>query len=183
MKTSKTLYGFKFTLTIFFVGIFLLRSNNTNAQEDRRNNVDLEYFLTAEQQYVKIPIAKIVSGHLYVNAVLNGVEGVFILDTGASVTVLDIERKGKFRLSVDDQSGKGAGAGGVLTLVRATNNTLELGEIVKKDFAVFVMDLGHVNNALVAAGIEKVDGVIGSDILIENKAIIDYPNMALYLQR
>jgi hypothetical protein len=45
------------------------------------------------------------------------------------------------------------------------------------------MKLDHVNKAFTSMGLKEVDGVIGADILTENKAIIDYSNLILYLRK
>ena len=45
------------------------------------------------------------------------------------------------------------------------------------------MNLDHVNSAFESMGLEKVDGVIGADILTNYNAIIDYKNLTLYLKK
>lgn len=44
------------------------------------------------------------------------------------------------------------------------------------------MNLDHVNNAFKKVGIAEIDGVIGADILIRGKAVIDYEKLILYLK-
>lgn len=182
--TKKT----KIILTTFCVGMFLSLSHNLNAQSKskQKNSLDstaLEKFLTVKQDYLKIPITKKASGHLHVNVVVNGVDGEFILDTGASSTVIDAKKISKFNLQTQDTNYKGVGAGGTQTMQKATNNTFKLGDLKKSNFAVYVINLDHVNNALTSMGLNEVEGVIGADILTENKAIIDYSNLVLYLRK
>jgi hypothetical protein len=45
-----------------------------------------------------------------------------------------------------------------------------------------LMNLDHINGAFEQLGIEKVDGIIGADILTTQKAIIDYVNLIVYLK-
>lgn len=45
------------------------------------------------------------------------------------------------------------------------------------------MNLDHVNNAFKKVGIAEIDGVIGADILIRGKAVIDYEKLILYLKK
>lgn len=40
-----------------------------------------------------------------------------------------------------------------------------------------------MNKAIENMGLEKIDGVIGADILTNNKAIVDYFNVILYLKK
>ena len=178
----------KLMCLIFIFGILLLLSPNLNAQSKvkQKNMIDstaLENFLIVKHNYIKIPIKRMASGHLYVNVLLNGVKGEFILDTGAGATVVETNRKDKFKLQTDDSENSGAGAGGTQTLQKAINNTLKLGSLTKSKFDLYIMNLDHVNNALSSMGLKEIDGVIGADILTENKAIIDYSNLILYLQK
>jgi hypothetical protein len=45
-----------------------------------------------------------------------------------------------------------------------------------------IFDLSHVNEALEAYKSKPVHGIIGADVLLEGKAIIDYYNHYLYLK-
>ena len=64
----------------------------------------------------------------------------------------------------------------------ATNNKLQLGTWKKNKFDLIVFDLSHVNEALMEYKSKPVHGIIGADILLRGKAIIDYYNHYLYLQ-
>jgi len=55
----------------------------------------LDDLLINKNGYMKIPIRKLLTGHLVFNVVLNGVDGRFILDTGAGGTVVELKRKDK----------------------------------------------------------------------------------------
>ena len=46
---------------------------------------------------------------------------------------------------------------------------------------LILIDLQHINNALEKQNAEPVNGIIGADILIKGKAIIDYDKKYLYL--
>ena len=177
----------KFILTTFIIGAFLLARHNLNAQKlKQKNNLDsteLEKFLTVKHGYIKIPITKMASGHLHIKVVLNGVDGEFILDTGAGATVVETNRKLKFNLNTEGTKESGTGAGGTQSLQKSAKNTFKLGALVKTIFNVYVMNLDHVNKAFTSMGLKEVDGVIGADILTENKAIIDYSNLILYLRK
>jgi hypothetical protein len=45
------------------------------------------------------------------------------------------------------------------------------------------MNLDYVNDAFELNGLERVDGIIGTDILKNNKAIIDYSTLKIYLKK
>jgi hypothetical protein len=57
-----------------------------------------------------------------------------------------------------------------------------LGSWKTKDFDLIIFDMSHVNEALTAYKAKTVDGIIGADVLLKGKAIIDYYNNCLYLQ-
>ena len=42
--------------------------------------------------------------------------------------------------------------------------------------------MSHVNEALTHYKTKPVDGIIGADVLLKGKAIIDYSNHCLYLK-
>ena len=60
-------------------------------------------------------------------------------------------------------------------------NTLEIGKFKLQRTQLILIDLQHINNALKKQNAEPVNGIIGADILIKAKAIIDYNKKYLYL--
>ena len=64
----------------------------------------------------------------------------------------------------------------------STQNVFSVGTLKLCNLKLMLLNLDHVNNAFERMGLEKVDGVIGADILTNNKAIIDYTNLILYLK-
>jgi hypothetical protein len=143
----------------------------------------IQGFLTAKG-FSKIPLLKSKARHLEVKTRINGISGRFILDTGASYTVVDAASAGKFKMKLlKKESNKGGGLGASSFSVKHSN-----GNVIKfKDFAtdkrkILVMDFSHVNAALSNSGVGRVDGVIGADILNKYNALIDYKDKTLYLK-
>ncbi|MGX1024789.1 retropepsin-like aspartic protease [Psychroflexus sp. MBR-150] len=121
--------------------------------------------------------------HFEVKAFINGVEGRFILDTGASSSCVDFSRIKHFKLFARESEVKAAGAGAINMLTKVSeNNELRLGEWQEPDADIVVFDLSHVNEALLNHKATEVDGIIGADILKLGKAVIDYKQKALYLK-
>ena len=60
---------------------------------------------------------------------------------------------------------------------------VQIGTWKNENFDLVIFDLSHVNLALVEHQLKSVHGIIGSDVLITSKAIIDYENCFLYLKR
>jgi predicted aspartyl protease len=143
---------------------------------------DLQEFLK-EKKYNKIKFKVLRTQHLLIRALINGVKGNFILDTGASNSCVGLDRIEYFQLNVQISATKasGAGATGIETKL-AKNNHIQVGRWKNKKFHLIVFDMSHVNEALVQYKTKPVDGIIGADILLKGNAIIDYSNHCLYVK-
>ena len=142
---------------------------------------DLQDFLKGKK-YKKIPFKVLKTQHLLIKGTINGVKGNFILDTGASNSCVGFESVDRFLLNAQFSETKAAGAGAVgMETQLAKNNEIQLGRW-KKKFHLIVFDMCHVNQALIQYKTKPVDGIIGADVLLKGKAIIDYSNHYLYLK-
>ena len=136
-----------------------------------------------KEKYKKIKFKLIKTQHLLIKAKINGVSGNFILDTGASNSCVGFESIERFELNAKKSKTKASGAGGTgMKTQISSNNNLQLGSWKNKDFNLVIFDLSHVNEALEAYKAKPVHGIIGADVLLEGKAIIDYYNHCLYLK-
>lgn len=143
---------------------------------------DLQAFLK-KNKYKKIKFKVLKTQHLLITAKINGVKGSFILDTGASNSCLGFEGIPKFHLTAESSETKAAGAGAVgMETQLSKNNLLQLSHWKTHKFHLVIFDMQHVNQALLEYKTKPVDGIIGADILLKGKAIIDYYNHYLYLR-
>jgi predicted aspartyl protease len=140
--------------------------------------------LLKKEKYKKINFKVSKTQHLLIKATINGILGNFILDTGASNSCVGFESIDYFNLTAGKSKTKasGAGATGMFTQL-AKNNALQIGRWKTDDFHLVIFDLSHVNEALQQYKAKPVHGIIGADILLEGKAIIDYYNHCLYLKQ
>ncbi|WP_166926428.1 retropepsin-like aspartic protease [Flavobacterium poyangense] len=135
----------------------------------------------AKYKKIKFKITK--TQHLSIKAKINGVSGSFILDTGASNSCIGFESIEYFELSAKKSKTKASGAGGTgMETQLSSHNRLQLGNWKDNDFSLVIFDLSHVNEALRAYKTKPVHGIIGADVLLKGKAIIDYYNHYVYLQ-
>jgi hypothetical protein len=136
-----------------------------------------------KNKYKKINFKVSKTQHLLIKASINGVKGNFILDTGASNSCVGFESVELFKLTADNSTTKAAGAGatGMDTQI-AKDNLLQLGSWKDTEFHLVIFDMSHVNEALRQYKAKPVQGIIGADVLLEGKAIIDYYNHCLYLK-
>jgi predicted aspartyl protease len=135
-----------------------------------------------KENYRKIKFKVSKTQHLLIKASINGVKGNFILDTGASSSCVGFESIALFQLEAKKSKTKasGAGATGMFTQI-AKDNQLQLGRWKVSNFNLILFDLSHVNVALMEHKAKPVHGIIGADVLMKGKGIIDYYNHCLYL--
>lgn len=142
---------------------------------------DLKDFLI-QQGYVRVKLKKTITNHFEIKAKINGAKGSFILDTGASKSCVGTEDIAFFNLMSEESEHKASGAGPseIDTLI-SSKNEINLGKFKIKKLSLILIDLSHINKALEKQEANPVKGIIGADILIKGKAIIDYNKKYLYL--
>tara|TARA_B110000046_G_scaffold142689_1_gene149552 strand:- start:16278 stop:16718 length:441 start_codon:yes stop_codon:yes gene_type:complete len=135
------------------------------------------------KSYFKVKMHPIASNHFKIISKVNGVKGLFILDTGASTTFVDLKLEDKFKLTSHPSVVKASGAGRdkIDTLI-SKNNTLSIGGWIKTRFPIALIDLSYVNDAFESINTSPIDGIIGADILKKGFAVIDYEKRYLYLK-
>ena len=126
--------------------------------------------------------------HVFVDVMINGFPAVFVLDTGASRTVLDSKRINRFMKEEDTQfveygrPSTGLGSNQVETrLVKI--DELKIGTFECRNYEVAVVDMSHVNTGYHSMNMPPVDGALGSDILLKSEAIVDYKKRRLVLKK
>ena len=129
----------------------------------------------------KINFQILSTGQIIVPVLVNTVEGVFILDTGASRTCMDSNCAEQFHVFGDDDSQTASGAGTALKTIMSDANMIWIGPWYIPETDVMIFDMSHINNAFKEAGIDAVHGIIGADLLQVANAVIDYNEKCLYL--
>lgn len=143
---------------------------------------DLQDFLQ-KKKYKKVKFKVLKTQHLLITGKINGVKGNFILDTGASNSCVGLEGIKKFQLYTEISETKAAGAGATCMETQLSeNNLLQLSWWKSSNLNLIVFDMSHVNLALQQYKTKPVDGIIGADVLLQGKGIIDYYNHYLYLK-
>lgn len=123
--------------------------------------------------------------HLSIKAKINGKAANLLIDTGASRTVFDLNRMGKFlkapEMQENERLSTGLGTNSMKSHV-AQLKKVQLGDLLIADYKAVFLDLSHVNVSYVNAGLNPIDGVVGSDILHDHKAALDYDKLELILK-
>ena len=167
---------------LMFVFVSSLVCQNAYPQQDKFDS-ELGLFLK-EKNYEAIQLGRFITGHLYLTAEVNGTNATFVLDTFAVSSVMEEKKESKFNLTTSLSESKAVGAGGNnLALKETSIKNFCIKNYVLHDYKIHLMNLDHVNNAFKKVGIAEIDGVIGADILIRGKAVIDYEKLILYLKK
>lgn len=118
--------------------------------------------------------------HIMIWASINGVTGNFIIDTGANGTCIGTECVEIFQMKNPGKPITAVGLSSNMQCSKSYGNTLQIGEM-KTEADIFVLDLTHINSIMKDHGEKPIKGIIGVDILLKTKAVIDYGNMCLVL--
>ena len=132
--------------------------------------------------YCSVNLICLKTKHYLIEAKINGINGKFILDSGASNSCVCISKENKFKLETKKSK---------ISASSATSEMLNT-NISKKNFIVIgkwkytiglvTFDMSHINETFYEKEIGSVDGIIGADVLKKSKAILDYKSNKLYLK-
>lgn len=120
--------------------------------------------------------------HLFVTVKLNDKRCRFLVDTGASKSVVD---KAYFE--------KNFGAKNLKTIKQQTTGLhssvpesytgkvkeFVIGKKTIKNYTIAAVDLSHVNMTYASLKKPKIQGILGSDVMLQCKMVIDYGTMTI----
>jgi predicted aspartyl protease len=130
-----------------------------------------------------IPLKFTNSKHLICQLFLNGVEGNFLIDTGASNSCLDNTLTTKFSVIQEGDELPLTSAGNEkLNAMGSQKSSLGIASKALASIPFMLIDMETINAALVEQGDEKIDGIIGADFLHKKNASIDYDQSCLVLK-
>jgi predicted aspartyl protease len=122
--------------------------------------------------------------HIMVTGELNKYKFHMLIDTGATLTVVDINRaKTIFKnpeMKIYDKFFMGIGTSKIDTYSMHID-LLYLANCKLEDLEVILIDMENINKAYAAFDLPRVDGIIGGDILQKYKAVINYEKAILEL--
>ena len=132
--------------------------------------------------YISVKLKLLKTNHYLLKACINGVEGKFILDSGASSSCICLSLESKFKIDSKENKIKASSATSNMEDTRLSkNNTIKIGKW-RSTINLVSIDMTHINRVLNEKVTESVDGIIGADVLKKSKAVIDYDSNKLYLK-
>ena len=131
----------------------------------------------------EIPI-NIAQNILFITLIINDSLATFIIDTGATVSLLDEKQASKYDFVCHESQGKGkiSGLAGVNTLQLVSGTRVRHGRFKLKGFKFYSCNLDSLHEFFERRNI-FILGIIGADFLIKYNAVIDYENKTLLLHR
>ena len=132
--------------------------------------------------HAQLPLVRAAPGaaKIYVEATLpDGRKGIFLVDTGASVTAIDQEVADRLGLVVDDPMGVIQGFGGQTAWRRSELPYVELGGVIVPNIEVAVGLPGVPEYT----GAIEVDGIFGNNVWSDFVVALDYPADLLEIGR
>ncbi len=139
--------------------------------------------LLKKSGYLSISIKRLKTNHIQVKAEINSVKGVFLIDTGASNSCIDLKLCDFYNINYEKSAEKASSATDQISNTMISNkNQIKIGKWFKKNMTIVLFDMTFINKTLNEQGIERVSGIIGSDLLKKGKAIIDYSENKLFFK-
>ena len=132
--------------------------------------------------YISVTLKLLKTNHYLLKACINGVEGKFILDSGASSSCICLSLESKFKIDSKKNKIKASSATSNMEDTRLSkNNAIKIDKWISK-ISLVSIDMTHINSVLNEKVTESVDGIIGTDVLKKSKAMIDYESNKLHLK-
>ena len=140
------------------------------------------------RRYIEVPMQLLdIEGdgfHIMVKGTIHGKEARFLIDTGASRSVFDPKTISSFidNLLFEKKEGTTAGVGSSdLESSTFIIDQLSIGELEITDYEGVALDLENIHEMYAKLHLPHIDGIIGSDLLHEYKAVINYRSKKLRL--
>ena len=123
------------------------------------------------------------TNHIHIECKINNKKGNFIVDTGASNSCINYLSASKFNIELKKSNELASSATNKISeTYYSENNTLTIGNFQKKNLDFILFDMTFINNSLEEKGVSQIDGILGSDILNELKACINYKKKEIILE-
>lgn len=120
--------------------------------------------------------------HFMIHGKINGIDANFLIDTGASRSVFDQETIKNFVQTPEFTNNEGLSTGLGATDMASRElfiPSIELGELKIENYKAVVIDLQNVIQSYQKMGLPQIDCVLGSDILVKYKTVINFKTKKL----
>jgi hypothetical protein len=131
--------------------------------------------------FTSIKMTALASGHHSVAVTLNGKPAIFLVDTGAGATIIHAPYVRGFALAPAAGAGLASNASGKVRFDPVAVDAFAVGGTRTRLAKMYAMDLSYLVDAVSAASAHRIQGLIGQDVLRDQRAVIDVDQSLLYL--
>ena len=123
------------------------------------------------------------SNHIQIECEVNYVSGIFLVDTGASNSCINYLSASKFNIEFKKSNEIASSATNKISeTYHSKNNRLKIGDCEITNFDIVLFDMTFINNSFKEKEINSLEGIIGSDILNQLNACINYKKKEIILE-
>lgn len=123
------------------------------------------------------------TNHILIECEINGILGKFIIDSGASNSCIDYKKSEKFNLEFEISNESASSATNKINKTYISKkNTVKIDNWLVNDFDLILFNMKKIVKTLTSICKVEIDGIIGSDILIKGKAIINFKKYIIQLE-
>jgi predicted aspartyl protease len=139
-----------------------------------------------KENSVKIILGQFDEGgvHIFLNLLVNGKKCRFLVDTGASKSVIDKkyfeDNFGKRNLKTIKQETTGLHSS-TSESYYGKIKAIEIGQQKVSNYNIAAVDLSHVNTVYSKSKKPKISGILGSDLMLKYKMILNYGDLKILL--
>lgn len=133
------------------------------------------------RRFVEIPIRILdIEGdgfHIMIEGKINGKEANFLIDTGASRSVFDPNNIANYIDNPQFEKKDGITAGVGSSELESSSFIIEklsLGTMDIERYEAVALDLENIHESYEKINLPKINGILGGDILVKYKAVINY---------
>ena len=131
-----------------------------------------------DQFIIKCSILK--TKHLTCKISINGVEGLFLVDSGASNSCIEIESEKKFKLDKYKKSYSASGAAKEkFDVLKSKKAEISHEKFVVEKLNFLLIDMKPINTAINESESIIIDGILGADFLVKKKVVLDYKKLTM----
>ena len=122
-----------------------------------------------------IPLKIISTNHIIIDAKVNNIDGIFLIDTGASNSCIDYNKFEKFKLNLQKSDELALSATDeIKEIYISKKNSILISEWLTDDVEIILFDMKQIVKSLKEKDNIEIDGILGSDFLINSEARIDF---------
>lgn len=119
---------------------------------------------------------------LTINIKINNIDAIFLLDTGASSSIIDLRKLYKYTSTKPVKTMNISSISNYIDTYQINIKNFKIGYYNIKNIIINVADLINLNNTFSTNNIKIIDGILGNDIIFKIISSIDIENKKIILK-